>query len=73
MNKSMVIVQGIIKNEYEKSGKATGYISVDDVRYEINEENLRKVASIVKDAQTKGIKIENRRLWVNENLNPLNA
>lgn len=71
MNKTIVVVQGIIKNVYDKTGKATGYISVDETKYDINEENLKKVALMLKEAQSKGIKIEHRRLWVNENLNPL--
>ena len=67
----MTIITGIVKKTWEKEQKMVGYFRVDGNQMEINQENIATVKDMIKSAQQKGEKIEQRRLWLNENLNPL--
>jgi tagatose-1,6-bisphosphate aldolase len=69
----MTIVTGIVKKAWDAEQKMVGYFRVDGEQMEINQENIAKVKSIMVDAKAKGIKIEQRKLWLNENLNPLQS
>jgi hypothetical protein len=69
----MTIITGIVKNTWEKEMKMVGYIIVNNDKMEINQENIAKVKSLIVEAQKKSEKIEQRKLWLNENLNPLQS
>jgi hypothetical protein len=65
------IVTGIVKITWEQNQKIIGYFKVDDEQMEINQENITKVKSIMTNAKNKGVKIKQRIMWLNEDLNPL--
>jgi len=69
----MTIITGIVKKTWEAEQKMVGYFRVDGVQYEINQDNIVKIKAIMVDAKNKGVKIEQRKIWLNENLNPLQA
>lgn len=73
----MTIITGIVKKTWEQEMKMVGYIIVEDgkhsTKYEINHENIEKVKLIINEAKNNGQKIEQRKLWLNENLNPLQS
>jgi len=67
----MTIVTGIVKITWEQHQRTIGYFKVDDEQMEINQENIAKVKSIMTVAKTNGVKIKQRKMWLNEDLNPL--
>lgn len=69
----MTIVTGIVKSTWEKEKIMVGYMSVDGTKYEINQENIAKIKGLIAEAQKKGQKVEQRKVWLNENLNPLQS
>jgi hypothetical protein len=69
----MTIITGIVKATWEKEQKMVGFFAVDGEKMEINQENIAKVKTIMVNAKSKGIKVEQRKLWLNENLNPLQS
>ncbi len=69
----MTIVTAIVKKIWEKQHKTVGYFKVDDLQIEITQENIAKVKSIMTNAKTKGIKITQRKMWLNENLSALDT
>lgn len=70
----MTVITGIVKNTWDKEMKMVGYLQINEEnKIEINQENIATVKNRIAEAQKKGEKVEQRKLWLNENLNPLQS